>query len=91
MYHFTHFRLSLFVFHFSHLGTGVTSNPCTAQAANSGNLFFPHPDPTRFIQCDLVGDAYVMQCPAALVWSQSTSNCQSPFGMTGNSGTALIG
>ncbi|KAL3851708.1 hypothetical protein ACJMK2_015435 [Sinanodonta woodiana] len=61
------------------IGTGITTNPCTAQAITSQNLFFPHPDATKFIQCDLAGDAYVMQCPSGLVWNQSTSTCASPY------------
>lgn len=61
------------------IGTGTNINPCTAQAIQSNNLFFPHSDPTKFIHCDLVGNAYVMQCPSNLVWSQMTSNCQSPY------------
>ncbi|XP_045166832.1 probable endochitinase [Mercenaria mercenaria] len=71
------------------IGTGTMTNPCTPQAVQSNNLFFPHPDPTKFIHCDLVGNAYVMQCPAALVWSQLTSNCQSPYtAATLNGGTS---
>jgi len=63
--------------------SGSLTNPCTLQAITNNNLFFPHPDPTKFIQCDLVGDVYVMQCPAGLVWNQRTENCASQYEVNG--------
>ncbi|KAL4225979.1 Scrasp1p [Mactra antiquata] len=72
-------------------GTTLTENPCANAVPTSGNLFFPHPDPTKFIQCDLAGNAYVMQCPAGLVWSQNTSNCQSAFNMMTSGTNSLVG
>ncbi|WAR24965.1 hypothetical protein MAR_010669 [Mya arenaria] len=43
------------------------ANPCTAQAISAQALFFSHPDPTKFIQCDLQGNAFVQRCPSGLV------------------------
>ncbi|KAL3852392.1 hypothetical protein ACJMK2_016043 [Sinanodonta woodiana] len=54
-------------------------NPCTPQNIHGNNLFFPHPDPTKFIQCDLWGDVFVNACPTNLVWNQYYKTCASPF------------
>ncbi|KAL4226977.1 hypothetical protein ACF0H5_014953 [Mactra antiquata] len=67
------------------LGTGVgsltgflaTSNPCTPIARQYNQLYFSHPDPTKFIQCDLHGNAFVQNCPAGLVWNQYSKTCAS--------------
>ncbi|XP_045166815.1 uncharacterized protein LOC123530158 [Mercenaria mercenaria] len=67
------------------LGTGAstltgylsTKNPCTAQAISANALFFSHPDPTKFIQCDLQGNAFAQQCPSGLVWNQYLETCAS--------------
>ncbi|WAR25487.1 hypothetical protein MAR_011191 [Mya arenaria] len=53
------------------------ANPCTAQAISVKALFFSHPDPTKFIQCDLQGNAYVQRCPPSLVWNQYFETCVS--------------
>lgn len=64
-------------------GTGTltgylsTKNPCTAQAISTKSLFFSHPDPTKFIQCDLQGNAFVQNCPSGLVWNQYMETCAS--------------
>ncbi|KAK3731582.1 hypothetical protein RRG08_007661 [Elysia crispata] len=64
-------------------GSGQTStslsNPCTTQQASVLNQFFPHPDVTKFIQCDLLGNANVMFCPAGLQWDQSKLTCEYPY------------
>ncbi|WAR24964.1 hypothetical protein MAR_010668 [Mya arenaria] len=53
------------------------ANPCTAQAISAQALFFSHPDPTKFIQCDLQGNAFVQRCPSGLVWNQYLETCAS--------------
>nr|KAG5711271.1 hypothetical protein BaRGS_005968 [Batillaria attramentaria] len=57
----------------------VGGNPCTSQAVAQGRLFFPHPDRTKFIQCDLWGDFFVNDCPNKLVWNAYLETCYSPF------------
>ncbi|XP_052780497.1 uncharacterized protein LOC128217399 [Mya arenaria] len=62
------------------------ANPCTAQAISAQALFFSHPDPTKFIQCDLQGNAFVQRCPSGLVWNQYLETCASQlasFTLTG--------
>ncbi|XP_052285741.1 uncharacterized protein LOC127881676 [Dreissena polymorpha] len=53
------------------------NSPCTAQAIAANTLFFSHPDPTKFIQCDLNGNAFVQRCPSGLVWNQYLETCAS--------------
>ncbi|KAH3881702.1 uncharacterized protein LOC127881248 isoform X3 [Dreissena polymorpha] len=57
---------------------GIT-NPCTAATISALKLFFPHPDPAKFIQCDLWGDLFVNNCPAGLIWNQYSETCASAF------------
>lgn len=53
-------------------------NPCTAQAINSGRFFFPHPDPTKFIQCDMWGNSFEVSCPNSLIWNAYLETCYQP-------------
>lgn len=73
--------------------TGVlsTSNPCSAQSISQNALFFSHPDPTKFIQCDLQGNAFVQQCPSGLVWNQYLETCASQLATLTLAGTQLGG
>jgi len=57
----------------------VLTNPCTQQQIAANNLYFAHPDPTKFIQCDLLGNAYEMVCPTNLIWNQYYEVCTSSF------------
>ncbi|XP_062568542.1 uncharacterized protein LOC134230718 [Saccostrea cucullata] len=60
--------------------TGVTTNPCKNAVVTTGNSqFFSHPDPSKFIQCDIAGDAYVLSCPSGLVWNEFSTTCVSPY------------
>ncbi|KAH3881696.1 uncharacterized protein LOC127881248 isoform X2 [Dreissena polymorpha] len=59
--------------------SGTLSNPCTAATIAANKLFFPHPDPSKFIQCDLWGDLFVNNCPAGLIWNQYSETCASAF------------
>ncbi|WAR24937.1 hypothetical protein MAR_010641 [Mya arenaria] len=55
-------------------------------AISAQALFFSHPDPTKFIQCDLQGNAFVQRCPSRLVWNQYFKTCVSQlatFTLTG--------
>jgi len=54
-------------------------NPCTPQQLATKSLYFAHPSPNKFIQCDLSGNAYEMDCPTGLVWNQYLEVCASAF------------
>lgn len=58
----------------SGLPTTVT-NPCNAAAIKSNHFFFPHPDATKFIQCDLWGQSFVVSCPSGLIWNAYLETC----------------
>ncbi|XP_052677094.1 uncharacterized protein LOC128158344 [Crassostrea angulata] len=61
-------------------GSGVTTNPCKNSVVTTGNTqFHSHPDPAKFIQCDIAGNAYVLACPSGLVWNEFSTTCVSPF------------
>ena len=56
--------------------TGLGQNPCTVTNLNKGNLYFiVATDKTKFIECDLNGNANVLTCPSQLVWDQSRLSC----------------
>ncbi|XP_052249573.1 uncharacterized protein LOC127857193 [Dreissena polymorpha] len=57
----------------------ITGNPCTQSNIQSGELFFPHPNPSQYIHCDYAGDAYIMNCPGNLIWNQSVKQCSTAF------------
>lgn len=59
--------------------TAGSGNPCTPFAIMNNQLFFPHPDPFHFYQCDLAGNVYIMQCPSNLVWNQKIGQCDTMF------------
>jgi len=61
-------------------GAGSIKNPCLEQTVTTAaGLFFPHPDPHKFIQCDIATDAFVLTCPSGLVWNQYSLTCVSAF------------
>jgi len=60
-------------------GANNLNNPCTPQQVAANNLYFAHPDPSKFIQCDLSGNAYEMLCPTNLIWNQYYEVCTSSF------------
>nr|XP_022296763.1 uncharacterized protein LOC111106396 [Crassostrea virginica] len=54
-------------------------NPCVNNA--EGRIYYPHPsDATKFIQCDLLGRMYIIQCPQGLTYKPTTSSCTSASG-----------
>lgn len=55
------------------------NNPCTTQQLSGNHYYFAHPDPTKFIQCDNAGQAFVVSCPSGLVWNQYYEVCSSAF------------
>jgi len=57
---------------------GQITNPCTAQAIQNGHFFFPHPNPNKFIQCDLWGQVFEVDCPTGLVWNAYQETCYGP-------------
>ncbi|GFR79614.1 collagen alpha-1(XIV) chain [Elysia marginata] len=60
------------------------ANPCTAIALQNGVLFHPVPnDNTKFIQCDLWGQAFLMDCPSGFVWNATYKVCVNPNIMPG--------
>ncbi|XP_069140831.1 uncharacterized protein [Argopecten irradians] len=60
-------------------GSGVDKNPCVGQTVTNTGLFFSHPDPTKFIQCDVAANAFVLSCPSGLVWNEFSTTCVSPY------------
>jgi len=63
--------------------TTTLNNPCTPQQIAANNLYFAHPDPSKFIQCDLVGNAYEMLCPSGLIWNQYFEVCSANYQLVG--------
>ncbi|XP_056001468.1 uncharacterized protein LOC125655554 [Ostrea edulis] len=54
-------------------------NPCVGNT--EGTIYYPHPtDATKFLQCDLLGHMYIIQCPQGLHYKPSTSSCTSVGG-----------
>ncbi|XP_067662560.1 uncharacterized protein [Haliotis asinina] len=50
-------------------------NPCRIHLNKQDLFYFPHPDKTKFIQCDQYGDAFVKACPKDEVWRQAILQC----------------
>ncbi|XP_046567540.1 serine-rich adhesin for platelets-like [Haliotis rubra] len=50
-------------------------NPCRMNLHKQDLFYFPHPDKTKFIQCDQYGDAFVKACPKGEVWRQAVLQC----------------
>ena len=51
-------------------------NPCSNANIAQGLIYFAYPmDNTKFIECDLLGKAMVLQCNAGLVWNQQRLSC----------------
>ena len=51
-------------------------NPCSNANVAMGLIYFAYPnDNTKFIECDLLGKAMVLQCQAGLVWNQQRLSC----------------
>lgn len=49
-------------------------NPCRSNANN--RVYYPHPrDQTKFLQCDVFGRMFVIQCPAGEIYNQATTTC----------------
>ena len=75
-------------------GTGLPTNfknPCTAENIAAKKLFFAHPDNTKFFQCDLWGDVFVVSCPAGLIWNQYSETCASAYIQVSSGGAVATG
>ncbi|XP_021371020.1 uncharacterized protein LOC110461719 [Mizuhopecten yessoensis] len=49
-------------------------NPCNSNPDQS--IYFPHPtDNTKFIQCDLFGRMFIVQCPAGETYVSASTSC----------------
>ena len=53
-------------------------NPCTPENAAEGKFYFPHKDPTKYVQCSEHGQCYVMNCSSGLVWDAVANTCNYP-------------
>merc|ERR1712154_42652 len=54
----------------------LTVNPCVS---GQGRTYYPVPnDNTKFVQCDILGGAYVVQCPQGQIYNQALNSCQLP-------------
>ena len=49
--------------------TCARSNPCTPENAAAGEFYFPHEDPTKFVQCSEWGQCYIMDCGPGTEWN----------------------
>lgn len=52
--------------------------PCTPENISSGNLYFPHDDPNKFVQCSNSYQCYVFSCPPRLEWNAAAGACDWP-------------
>lgn len=59
--------------------TAIPRNPCKPNAMTTDQLFYPHPDPHKFYQCDLWGDAFENTCPPNLIWNDFSKTCSSSY------------
>ena len=50
-------------------------NPCTPENAAEGKFYFPHKDPTKYVQCSENEQCYVMNCSSGLVWDSAINAC----------------
>jgi len=51
------------------------NNPCTPENAEKGQFYFPHEDPTEFVQCSEWGQCHIMSCGPGTVWNPDILNC----------------
>lgn len=79
-------------------GTGGAVNLETVCASpgstvtTTDDLFHPYPgDKTKFIQCDLWGQANVVDCPTNLYWNNSAKTCAAPYVVNGLPAQSLTG
>lgn len=59
--------------------TAIPRNPCKPNAMTTDQLFYPHPDPHKFYQCDLWGDVFENTCPPNLIWNDFSKTCSSSY------------
>ena len=54
------------------------NNPCTAENAANGKFYFPHEDPTKYVQCSEWGQCYIKNCSVGTVWDPDAVTCNWP-------------
>nr|XP_022302869.1 uncharacterized protein LOC111110597 [Crassostrea virginica] len=52
---------------------------CPNSTQPTDEIYFPHPDASKFIQCGAGGTGYVLNCPAGTIWRESAKKCVSPY------------
>lgn len=55
---------------------GMYSPPCTQQAIAAMELYHPYSlDPTKYIQCDLWGESFLMSCQFSFYYNPLSHTC----------------
>jgi hypothetical protein len=54
------------------------NNPCTDGSTAGGDFYYPHEDPTKYVQCSEWGQCYIMNCSAGLIWDDVNNTCNWP-------------
>lgn len=52
---------------------------CPNSTQPTDEIYFPHPDASKFIQCGAGGTGYVLNCPTGTIWRESAKKCVSPY------------
>ncbi|XP_071081683.1 uncharacterized protein [Haliotis cracherodii] len=70
---------------------GLSGNPCTPQNIAQNNIYFAiKGDDSHFIECDPLGSASILPCPAGLRWDQKVVACVYPPNMTPTNNPVIL-